>query len=112
VPDGLMASRLGNIYSFDVGDASDADAIFETIGDAGASTIVQLYSAEQLLIGTDRGLYYIPESQANPFRPTSISFAPFGSPWPITATASRARSTMAFCSFPGRCSSWRARPAT
>jgi hypothetical protein len=87
VPDGLMASRLGNIYSFDVGDASDADAIFETIGDAGASTIVQLYSAEQLLIGTDRGLYYVPESQANPFRPTSISFAPFGSPWPITATA-------------------------
>jgi hypothetical protein len=87
VPDGLMASRLGNLYSFDVGDASDADAIFETIGDAGASTIVQLYSAEQLLIGTDRGLYYIPESQANPFRPTSISFAPFGSPWPITATA-------------------------
>jgi hypothetical protein len=87
VPDGLMASRLGNIYSQDVGDGSDADAIFETIGDAGASTIVQLYSAEQLLIGTDRGLYYIPESQANPFRPTSISFAPFGSPWPITATA-------------------------
>lgn len=87
VPDGLMTSRLGNLASFDLGDGSDADGIFETIGDAGASTIVQLYSAEQLLLGTDRGLYYVPESQANPFRPTSISFSPFGSPWPITATA-------------------------
>jgi hypothetical protein len=45
VPNGLLGSRLGNLYSFDVGDASDADAIFETIGDAGASEIVQLYSA-------------------------------------------------------------------
>jgi hypothetical protein len=43
VPNGSIASRLGNLYSFDVGDASDADAIFETIGDAGASQIVQLY---------------------------------------------------------------------
>lgn len=87
VPNGLIASRLGNLYSFDVGDGSDADAIFETIGDAGASQIVQLYSAEQLLIATDHGLYYVPESQANPFRPTSISFFPFGSTWPITAGA-------------------------
>jgi hypothetical protein len=45
------------------------------------------FSAEQLLIATDYGLYYVPESQSNPFRPTSISFFPFGSPWPITATA-------------------------
>jgi hypothetical protein len=87
VPDGLMASQLRNIYSFDVGIGGDGDAIFETIGDAGASSIVQLYSAEQLLIGTDRGLYYVPESQASPFRPSSISFLPLGSPWPITATA-------------------------
>jgi hypothetical protein len=91
VPNGLIASRLGNLFSFDVGTGSDADAIFETIGDAGASEIVQIQSAEQLLIATDRGLYYCPESQANPFRPTSIAFFPFGSPWPITATA-KARS--------------------
>ncbi|MCA1831231.1 MAG: hypothetical protein LC750_00525 [Actinobacteria bacterium] len=87
VPNGLMASRLGNLYSFDVGDGTDADGIFETIGDGGASAIVQLFSAEQLLIGTDKGLYYVPEGQANPFRPTSIAFFPFASPWPITATA-------------------------
>jgi hypothetical protein len=87
VPDGLIASQLRNIYSFDVGIGGDGDAIFETIGDAGARSIVQLYSAEQLLIATDRGLYYVPESQASPFRPSSISFLPLGSPWPITATA-------------------------
>lgn len=87
VPNAVTFSRLGNLYSYDVGDGSDADAIFETIGDAGASAIVQMHSAEQLLIATDHGPYYVPESQANPFRPTSISFLPFGSPWPITATA-------------------------
>jgi hypothetical protein len=91
LPNAMMFSRLGNLYSHDLGDGSDADAIFETIGDAGASAIVQMHSAEQLLIATDHGLYYCPESQANPFRPTSIAFFPFGSPWPITATA-KARS--------------------
>lgn len=91
VPNAIMFSRLGNLYSHDLGDGSDADAIFETIGDAGASAIVQMHSAEQLLIATDHGMYYCPESQANPFRPTSIAFFPFGSPWPVTATA-KARS--------------------
>jgi hypothetical protein len=91
VPNGLMASRVRNLFSHDLGTGADGDAIFETIGDAGASAIVQMHSAEQLLIATDHGLYYVPESQANPFRPTSIAFFPFGSPWPITATA-KARS--------------------
>lgn len=87
VPNALLTSRLGNLYSFNIDNASDADAIFETIGDAGASEITQLYSAEQLLIATDHGLYYVPESQANPFRPTSIAFFPFGSSWPISSSA-------------------------
>jgi hypothetical protein len=87
VPNALICSKISNLYSFDVGDASDADGILLTIGDAGASEIVQLHSAEQLLILTDHGPYYVPESVANPFRPTSIAFFPFGSPWPITATA-------------------------
>lgn len=86
VPDALMGSSLLDIFDFNVGDASDGDGFFETIGDAGASTIAQLHSAEQLLVLTDRGAYYVPESAANPFRPTSIAFYPFGSPWPITAS--------------------------
>lgn len=84
VPNALLASRVDNLYSFDVDDASDGDAIFETIGDAGAAEIEQLHSAEQLLVLTDRGAYYCPESAGNPFRPSSISFVPFGSPWPIS----------------------------
>lgn len=87
VPNALLGSRLNNIYSFDLDDGSDGDAIFETIGDAGAAVIVQLHSAEQLLVLTDHGPYYVPESAASPFRPSSIAFFPFGSPWNITPTA-------------------------
>jgi hypothetical protein len=85
VPNALIGSKNTNLYSFDVGDASDGDGIFETIGDAGASSIVQLHSAEQLLVFTDLGPYYVPENATSPFRPTSIAFFPFGSPWSITA---------------------------
>lgn len=86
-PDYLIASALGALYNFNVGDGSDGDAIIESIGDSGASKIVQLHSAEQLILGTDRGPYYCPEGQASPFRPSSIAFFPFGSPWPISSTA-------------------------
>lgn len=86
-PDYLIASEINNLYSFNVGTGADGDAIIESVGDAGASKIIQLYSAEQLLVLTDRGPYYVPENTTSPFRPTSIAFYPFGSPWPITATA-------------------------
>lgn len=84
--DYLVASAGGALFNFNVGDGSDGDAIIESIGDAGASKIVQLHSAEQLIVATDRGPYYCPEGQASPFRPSSIAFFPFGSPWPISAT--------------------------
>lgn len=87
VPDALITSRLNNLYSFNIDDGSDADAIFETIGDAGASQIVQLHSAEQLIVLTDHGPYYVPESQNAPFRPSGMAFFPFGSPWPVTRSA-------------------------
>jgi hypothetical protein len=87
VSNALIGSQLDNLYSFDVGDGSDGDGIFETIGDAGASAIVQLHSAEQLLVLTDHGPYYVPEGQTNPFRPSSMAFFPFGSTWPVTASA-------------------------
>jgi hypothetical protein len=86
IANALIGSKNTNLYSFDVDDASDGDGIFETIGDAGASSIVQLHSAEQLLVLTDLGPYYVPENATSPFRPTSIAFFPFGSPWSITAT--------------------------
>ncbi|MCC6315351.1 MAG: hypothetical protein IT337_15210 [Thermomicrobiales bacterium] len=84
VPNGLAVSRIDNIFSFDAGDASDADGAFVTIGDAAATQVMQLYSAEQLIVLTDAHPYYVPESATNPFRPTSIAFYPFGSKWPAT----------------------------
>ncbi len=87
-PNVFLASALRSPYNFNVGDGSDADAIIETIGDDAASRIVQLHSAEQMLVATDAGLYYIPESAAAPFRPSSVAFFPFGSPWPISPRCS------------------------
>jgi hypothetical protein len=86
-PDYMFASGINNLYNFNVGTGGDADAIIESIGDAGASKILQFCSAEQLLVLTDRGPYYVAEGLNNPFRASSISFLPFGSPWPINATA-------------------------
>lgn len=86
-PDYLIASEINNLYSFNTGTGADADAIIESVGDAGASKIIQLCSGEQLLVLTDRGPYYVPEGQNTPFRPSSMAFFPFASPWPITATA-------------------------
>lgn len=83
-PNYLIASELGNLYAFNVGDGSDGDAIIESIGDDAASRIVQLHSAEQLLVSTDNGIYYVPEGVATPFRPSSFAFFPFGTPWPIS----------------------------
>jgi hypothetical protein len=86
-PDYMIASAIDDLYNFNTATGGDADAIIESVGDAGASKIVQFSSAEQLLVLTDRGPYYVPESASNPFRASSISFYPFGSPWPITQTA-------------------------
>lgn len=82
--DYLMASALGDIFDFNVGDGSDADAIMESVGDDAASKIVALHSAEQLIVATDAGLYYVPEGPQSPFRPSSMAFFPFGDAWPIS----------------------------
>lgn len=86
-PNYLIGSELGNLYSFNVGKGSDGDAILESVGDAAVARIVQLHSAEQLIVATDNGPYYVPEGQSVPFRPSSIAFFPFGSPWPISEVA-------------------------
>lgn len=86
-PDYLIGSTLGNLYNFNVGTGADGDGIMESIGDARAAEIVQLHSAEQLIVLTDAGPYYVPESKTNPFVPSSLAFYPFGSNWPTTSTA-------------------------
>lgn len=72
VPFGVLASAIGDFQDFQVG-VGDADAIFELLGDTRAGVVRHVVSAEQLLIGTARGIYYAPESETNPIRPTSFS---------------------------------------
>lgn len=72
VPFGLLASAIGDFQDFQVG-VGDSDSLFELLGDARAGVMRHVVSAEQLLIGTARGIYYCPESETNPIRPTSFS---------------------------------------
>lgn len=77
VPFGVLGSAIGDFQDFSVG-VGDADAIFELVGDTRAGVVRHVFSLEQLLIGTSRGIYYVPESEANPIRPTSFSLNQIG----------------------------------
>lgn len=74
IPDMVLASVINDFTNFDVGVANDADAIFELIGSDPIGTVVGMFSARQLLILTTEGVHYVPQSEANPPRPTSIQF--------------------------------------
>lgn len=87
-PSAVAGSSIADVFDFDVRDASDAEGFVETIGDASAVEIIQMHSAEQLLLLTDRGPYYVPESPANPFRPTSLAFNHFGGTLPCSVARS------------------------
>ncbi len=77
VPFGLLASAVNDFQDFQV-DTGDADAIFEELGDTRAGVVRHVVSAEQLLVGTSRSILYVPESEANPIRPTSFSLNQIG----------------------------------
>ncbi|WP_433942381.1 hypothetical protein [Brevundimonas diminuta] len=77
VPFGVLASTIGDFQDFLVG-TGDNDAIFEELGDTRAGVVRHVLSAEQMLIGTSSGLYYVPESETNPIRPTSFSVNQIG----------------------------------
>lgn len=77
VPFAILASGIGDFQDFLVGE-NDQDAIFELLGDARAGVVRHVFSAEQLLIGTARGIYYVPESEQNPIRPTSFTLNRIG----------------------------------
>lgn len=74
LPSSVLASRVAQYWNFDLGTQEDAESIFEDVGDQAVARIRHFASAEQLLILTDQGPYYVPESAANPLRPTSIAF--------------------------------------
>ncbi|TXH13842.1 MAG: hypothetical protein E6R03_10585 [Hyphomicrobiaceae bacterium] len=73
LPDAILFSVVGQYFNFDLGSAEDSDAIFEFVGDGKATRILDMISAETLLIFTDGGTYYIPEKSDPPFTPTAFS---------------------------------------
>ena len=87
-PNGLAGSSQNDIFDFDINDASDGDGFYELVGDAAATSVAQLHSTEQLLVLTDRGPYYVPESDSTPFRPSSLAFNHFGGTWPTSKVRS------------------------
>ncbi|MBK3775928.1 hypothetical protein GAY31_17475 [Azospirillum brasilense] len=74
LPSSVLASRVGSHYDFDIGTGEDAEAIFEDLGDGVVAWVRHFQSGEHLLIFTDQGAYYVPETAANPLRPSSIQF--------------------------------------
>ncbi len=75
--DVLVGSSLGNFYDFLVG-AEDEAAFNEELGADPNSQILHLVSTEQLVVFTDRGLFYVPEAPENPLTPSSLEFAAIG----------------------------------
>lgn len=77
-PNAIAASATGFENDFDLGQAEDADAFIEALGDDQNASIRHLISSEQLVILTDRACYYVPESENSPLTPTRVSFNRIG----------------------------------
>lgn len=77
-PHVLCASAQDETDDFDLGEASDEDAIQAEIGDAIGRRIVHAVSAEQLILLTEVGPYYVGEGPGTPFTPTTIDFLDIG----------------------------------
>lgn len=73
-PNAVAASAIGFENDFDLGQAEDADAFIEALGDDQNAEILHMISAEQLVILTDRSCYYVPESEQAPITPQRVSF--------------------------------------
>lgn len=75
--DVVVGSSIGNFYDFEVS-ADDEGAFNEELGADPNSQILHLVSTEQLLLLTDRGIYYVPEAPEAPLTPTNIEFVEAG----------------------------------
>lgn len=74
----LAASAVGDITDYDVGTGADSDAIVERIGRDSTLRIKHFGSAEQLLIFTEAGPYYVPEQVGAPLSPTNLEILRIG----------------------------------
>lgn len=74
----LAASAVGDITDFNVGTGADSDAIVERIGRDSTLRIKHFGSAEQLLIFTEAGPYYVPEQVGAPLSPSNLEILRIG----------------------------------
>lgn len=76
VPSLLACSSYGSVGDYDLGAASERDAILEFIGEDPNAKVKHLVSTEQLVLLTDRGAWYVPEGGDRRFTPQGIGFDP------------------------------------
>ncbi len=74
----IAASTSGDPDDFDVGEAGPNDAIVETVGRDDTLRVRFMGSMEQLLLFTDSGVFYVPETTGAPFSPTNAEFLVVG----------------------------------
>jgi len=78
-PDAIAASAVNNFTEFFTGGTlTAADGFIERLGHDPNSEVRHFVSAEQLIVFTDRGAYYVPESAENPITPESVEFLRIG----------------------------------
>lgn len=74
----LAASIAGDPDDFDTGEAGPNDAVIETVGRDDSLRVLFVGSMEQLLVFTEAGAYYVPETTGAPFSPTNAEFLAIG----------------------------------
>ena len=72
-PAGIVASKIGEYFNFDVGTGLDDQAIDTDIAGNSVNEIRHMLSGKDLQVFTDGGEYYIPDSTDNTITPANIS---------------------------------------
>ena len=74
----ICASVPSDPNNFDVGEGGAADAVIETVGRDDTLRVKFIGSFEQLIVFTEAGTYYVPETVGAPFAPTNAEFLKIG----------------------------------
>jgi len=74
----FCASVVNDVTDFDVGSGADNEAIVETLGRDKTVKIRHFGSAEQLLVFTEVGPFYVPEQVTTPLSPTNVELLQIG----------------------------------
>jgi hypothetical protein len=81
LPSNVFASRIGAFYNFDVGTGLDDESIQAGIGASSVNEIRGMLGLRDLLIFTDHGEFYVPQSTSTPITPATFEFkqqTPYG----------------------------------